>query len=218
MTGCLPVLDHSVVLTTGNELPGGLDLGGGARKDESILVEESPENGPQEDPISSPVRSFQSLFSSQSSEEGMKEAQMIPYVSPPQTTATIHFKDTLSDENHFQFNLIYESLLVEGWAGNITDLAIDMVLAGKPPTWLPVICERLKHLTISSEAFQKKKRIKYNAQKGTKKLRVGKGKGIGKHSKGIRYLGVSGKEKGKVIGPQKKITKQTVTPPSTVVT
>ena len=60
----------------------------------------------------------------------MKEVQMIPYVSPPQTTTTIiHFKDTLSDEDHFQFNLIYESLLIEG----------------------------LKYLIISSEAFQKKK-------------------------------------------------------------
>ena len=50
-----------------------------------------------------------------------------------------------------------------------------------------------------------------------KKLRTGKGKGIGKHSKGTRYLGVSGKGKGKRIRPQKKITKQKVTPPSTVV-
>ena len=44
----------------------------------------------------------------------MKEAKMIPYVSPPQVIETIHFKNTLSDENHFQFNLIYESLLIEG--------------------------------------------------------------------------------------------------------
>ena len=106
---------------------------------------------------------------------------------------------------------------MEGWAGNLNDLAIGMVLAGMPPAWLPVIFERLKHLIISSEAFQKKKRIKYNAQKEAKKLRVGKGKGIGKHSKGIRYLGISEKGKGKRIRPQKKITKQNVTPPSTVV-
>ena len=35
------------------------------------------------------------------------------------------------------------------------------------------------------------------------------GKGIGKHSKGIRYLGVSGKGKGKK--PQRKIVKPRVT-------
>ena len=52
---------------------------------------------------------------------------------------------------------------MEGWAGNLTDLAIGMVLAGKPPAWPPVIHERLKHLIISSEAFQKKKRIEFNA-------------------------------------------------------
>ena len=102
---------------------------------------------------------------------------MIPCVSPSQTTETIHFEDTLSDENCFQFNLIYASLLIEGKAGNLNDLAIGIVLAGKPPAWLPIICERLKHLIISSETFQKKKRIKYDVQMGAKKLRVGKGKG-----------------------------------------
>ena len=49
------------------------------------------QNQEQEDPISSPMRSFQSLYSSQSSEEGIRGAQMIPYVSPPQMTVTVHF-------------------------------------------------------------------------------------------------------------------------------
>ena len=93
---------------------------------------------------------------------------------------------------------------MEGKTGNLPDLTICIILAGKPPAWLPVICGRLKHLIISSEAFQKKKRIKYNAQLGTKKLRVGKGKGIGKHLKGISYLGVSGKGKGKGLGLKRK--------------
>ena len=163
MSGCSPVLDHSAVLTTGNELPGGFDLSSRVRENESVPVEESSVIGSQEGPISSPVGSFQLLYSSQSSEEGLKEVKMIPYVSPPQTTETMHYKDTLSDENCFQFNLIFESLLIEGKAGNLTDFAIGMVLAGKPLAWLPVNCERLKHLIISSEAFQKKKRIKYNA-------------------------------------------------------
>ena len=83
---------------------------------------------------------------------------MIPYVSPPQMTVTVHFEDTLSEEDHFRFNLIYEFLLTEGKTGNLSDLAIGIVLAGKPPAWLAVIRERLKHLIISSEAFQKKKK------------------------------------------------------------
>ena len=182
-SGYSPISDHSAVVLTGNELPGGFDLGSGVRPNESDFVEESLVIRPQEDPFSSPVRSFQLLYSSQSNKEGMKKIQMIPYVSPPQTTALMHFEDTLSNEDHFQFNLIYESLLIEGQAGNLTDLAIGRVLAGKPLVWLPVIHERLKHLIISSEAFQKKKRIEYSTQMGAKKLRVGKGKGIGKHSK-----------------------------------
>ena len=36
------------------------------------------------------------------------------------------------------FNLIYESLLLEGMAGNIIDITMGMVLAEKSPTWLPV--------------------------------------------------------------------------------
>ena len=70
-----------------------------------------------------------------------------------------------------------------------------MVLAKKPPAWLQVMHRRLKHLIISSETFQKKKKAEYNAQAKAKD--TSKGKGIGKHSKGIRYVGVSGKGKGK---------------------
>ena len=57
-SGCSPILDHSAVVTTGNELSGGFDLGSGVRQNELELVEESLVIGPQEDPISSPVRSF----------------------------------------------------------------------------------------------------------------------------------------------------------------
>ena len=88
------------------------------------------------------MRSFQLLHSSQSSEEGIREAQMIPYVSPPQTAMTVQFKDSLSDEDYFWFNLVYESLLTEGRTGNLTDLAKGMVLAGKHPAWLPLIHKR----------------------------------------------------------------------------
>ena len=35
---CSPVLDHYAVLTTGNEVPGGFDLGSGVRENESVPV------------------------------------------------------------------------------------------------------------------------------------------------------------------------------------
>ena len=38
-----------------------------------------------------------------------------------------------------------------------------MVLAEKPPAWLQVMHGRLKHLIISSEVFQKKKKAEYSA-------------------------------------------------------
>ena len=69
---CPPNLDYHEFLTTGNELPYGFDLSGGVRESESVLVEESPIIRLWADPISSPVKSFQLLYSSQSSEEGMK--------------------------------------------------------------------------------------------------------------------------------------------------
>ena len=73
------------------------------------------------------------------------------------------FEDTLSEEDCKNFNLIYESLLLEGKAGNLTDLTLGMVLAEKPLAWLQVMHGRLKHLIISSETFKEKKKAKCNA-------------------------------------------------------
>ena len=140
---------------------------------------------------SSPLESFQLLHSSQGSESD----KMIPYVPPVEEVKVLQFEDTLSEEDCRNFNLIYESLLLEGKAGNWTDLMLGMVLAEKPPAWLQVMHRRLKHLIISSETFQKKKKAEYDAQ--AKAKQTGKGKGMGKHSKGIRYLGVNGKGKRK---------------------
>ena len=69
----------------------------------------------------------------------------------------------MSDKECQNFNLIYESLLLEGKAGNLIDLTLGMVLAEKPPAWLQVMHERLKHLIISSEMSKEKKEAKYNA-------------------------------------------------------
>ena len=89
-------------------------------------------------------------------------------------------------------------------------LTIGMVLAEKPPAWFQVMHGRLKHLIISSETFQKKKKAEYDARAKAKQTR--KGKGIGKHSKGIRNLGVSGKGRGKEKRTHRKITKAKVAP------
>ena len=139
---------------------------------------------------------------------------MISYVPTLEEVKLLQFEDTLSEMDCRNFNLIYESLLLEGKAGNLTDLMVGMVLAEKPPAWLQVMHGRLKHIIISSEVFPKKKKAEYNAQ--AKAKQTGKGKGMGKHTNGIRYLGVSGKGKGK--RPHRKITNSKVTPLITRVT
>ena len=85
-----------------------------------------------------PVGSFQSLHSSQSSER----EKMITYVPRSEEGKVLHFEDAL----------------LEGKAGNLTDLTFGMVLGEKPPTWLQVMHERLKHLIINSEMFKEKKK------------------------------------------------------------
>ena len=47
--------------------------------------------------------------------------------------------------------------------GNLTDLALGMVLAEKPLMLLQVMHERLEHLIISSEMFKEKKKAKHDA-------------------------------------------------------
>ena len=98
----------------------------------------------------------------------------------------LKFEDTLADEHYRQFKIIYDSLLLDGQAGNLTKTTLEVVLAQKPPAWLPVIYERLKHLVISSETFRKKKgkymakgkakipkKIRLRVNKGQERLKVG---------------------------------------------
>ena len=161
---------------------------------------------------SSPLGSFQSLHSSQGSEKD----RMKPYIPPSEEVKVLQFEDTLSEMDHKNFNLIYESLFLEGKAGTLTDLTIGMVLAENPPAWLQVMHGRFQHFIISSETFQKRKKAEYNAH--TKAKQPGKGKGMAKHSKGLRYLGVSGKGRGKGKRPHRIITKAKVAPLITQVT
>ena len=98
----------------------------------------------------------------------------------------LKFEDTLTDEDYRQFRIIYDSLLLEGKVGNLTKSTLEVVLAQKPPAWLQVIYERLKHLLISSETFQKKKKgymakgkvklskkLRFKVNKGQERLKVG---------------------------------------------
>ena len=127
---------------------------------------------------SSPTGSFQSLQSSQSSEGG-SGMSIIHLVGG---TRVLMFKDTLSEDDHRSFKLIYESLLLEGRAGNLTHSTLEMVLDGKLPTWLPVMYKRLKHLLINSEIFREKKKTIYHPQVGGKEKKSSKG--VGKQPKG----------------------------------
>ena len=102
----------------------------------------------------SPVGSFFSIESEQSSEEeeNVHDNAIMDQVK------ILKFEDTLADEDYRQFRIIYDSLLLEGKLGNLTKSTLEVVLAQKPPTWLQVMYERLKHFIISSETFQKRKR------------------------------------------------------------
>ena len=80
----------------------------------------------------------------------------------------LRFEDTLSEEDHRQFKIIYESLLLEGRAGNLTKSTLEVVLAQKPPTWLQVMHERLKHLIIRSETFWNRRKMGYGIRVETK--------------------------------------------------
>ena len=98
--------------------------------------------------------SFLSLNNEQSS-EGEGNDPIVPMTN---RVKILKFEDTLSKENHRQLEITYESLRLEGKVGNLTKSMLEVVLAQKPPTWLQVIHERLKHLIISSETFQNRRK------------------------------------------------------------
>ena len=92
-----PVRDQSTVIMTGDEIT-----------NESLPVKEVREDGlGLVESSSSPIGSFQSLHSRQNSEKD----KMIPCVSPLEEIRVLQFEDTLSEMDHRNFNLIYESLL-----------------------------------------------------------------------------------------------------------
>ena len=80
------------------------------------------------DILKSPMVSFCSLSSGQNS-EGEEENPIVPATNK---VKILQFEDTLSEEDCKHFNIIYESLLLEGRAGNLTKLTLEVVLAKKP--------------------------------------------------------------------------------------
>ena len=116
------------------------------------------------DNLESPMGSFLSLNSEQSSER--EEGESI--TSTTDRVKILKFEDTLTDEDHRQFEIMYESLLLEGKAGNLTKSTLEVVLAQKPPAWLQVIHERLKHLIISLETFQNRRKRGYKVKRKMK--------------------------------------------------
>ena len=87
---------------------------------------------------------------------------MVLDIPPVGETRVLQFEDTLSEKDHGNFDLIYELLLLEGKAGNLTNLTLEMLLAEKPPTWLQVMHKRLKHLIIRSDTFKEKMKAEYD--------------------------------------------------------
>ena len=93
---------------------GSTENGGSPKSPKKLIIDEEIQGGQEIDRVgSSPGGSFPSLSSSQSSGSN----KMIPYVSPIGKVRALKFEDTLSEEDHRGFNIIYESLLLEGRAG-----------------------------------------------------------------------------------------------------
>ena len=114
--------------------------------------------------LKSPMGSFLSMNSEQSSVGGGND----PIVSMTSRVKILKIEDTLSKENHRQFEIIIESLLLEGKAGNLSKSMLEVVLAQKPPTWLQVIHDRLKHLIIRFETFWNRRKMEYGVRIETK--------------------------------------------------
>ena len=123
--------------------------------EKGVLI--SGEDSQSPDNLKSPMGSFLSLSSEQNS-EGEEDDPIFPTTN---RVKILGFVDTLSQEDTRQFKIIYESLLLEGRAGNLTKSTLELVLAQKPPTWLQVMHERLKHLIISSETSWNRRKMGY---------------------------------------------------------
>ena len=107
----------------------------------------------QDSQLSNNSESQMESFLSIDSEQSSKEKEDVHNPSMTNQVKILKFEDTLADEDYRQFRIIYDSLFLEVKVGNLTKSTLEVVLAQKPPAWLQVIYERLKHLVISSETF-----------------------------------------------------------------
>ena len=108
--------------------------------------------------LSSNLELLMESFLSIDSQQRSKKEEDAYVTSMTNQVKILKFEDTLADKDYRQFRVIYDSLLLEGKAGNLTKSTLEVVLAQKPPAWLQVIYGRLKHLVISSETFWDKKK------------------------------------------------------------
>ena len=140
-------------------------------------------------PGSSLLGSFQSLNSSQS----RGKDRMIPYVPPLKEMSILHFEDTLSEGGlqKFQLNLWIFNFRRKGRKSVGLNIGDD--ISQETSGMIASHAWKVDPLIISPEEFKEKKKAAYNALVKTKQ--ISKGKGIGKHSKGISFGGLVEKEK-----------------------
>ena len=120
---------------------------------EGRRVESETSIARQDSQLSNNLESTMGSFLSIDSEQSSKKEEEAYVTSMTNRVKILKFEDTLADEDYRQFRVIYDSLLLEDKVGNLTKSTLEVVLAQKPPAWLQVIYERLKHLIISSETF-----------------------------------------------------------------
>ena len=148
-----PVTMTDIITITGNNLESEIPI---FRQDNQL-----PDN------FDLPMESFLSLNSEQSNER--EEGESI--TSTTNWVKILKFEDVLTDEDHRQFEIRYESLLLDGKVGNLTKSTLEVVLAQKPPAWLQVIHERLKLLIISLEFFPDRRKGGYKIKRKIKPYR-----------------------------------------------
>ena len=71
-------------------------------------------------------------------------------------------------------------------ADSLINLTLEIVLAEKPPTWLPVMYERLKCLTINVDTFREKMKTGHYPQIGGKEKKSSKR--MGKQPRDIKVV------------------------------
>ena len=97
-------------------------LNGNDTLENDVLIPREDSQSPNN--LKSPMGRFLSL--SEQSSEGEGNDSIVPMTS---RVKILKFEDTLSKENHRQFKIIYESLLLEGKVGNLTKSTLQVVLA-----------------------------------------------------------------------------------------